>query len=93
MKKQKFQVTKKGGIIQTTTSPNGAAKRQLLKEGAVIEASSSDAQIRGLLRLRYLQEYAPQKPTPKPATPVIPKKKKDAETKPLISNTDSKDKP
>lgn len=61
----------------------------------MIEASSSDAQIRGLLRLKFLQEYDPQKPTSKPtATPVIVRKKKDkdVEIKPVLSSAEPKDK-
>lgn len=91
MKKQKFLVTKKGGIIQTVLSPNGAAKRQKIKEGTVIESSASDAQVRGLIRLGYLQEYNPQKAAPKPIAPTTSRRKKDAERKPTISSSETKD--
>ena len=57
----------------------------------MIESSVSDAQVRGLVRLGYLQEYNPQKAAPKPIAPTTSRRKKDAEIKPTISNSEAKD--
>lgn len=94
MKKQKFLVTKRGGIIQTVTAPNGAVKRHEIKEGTIVEGSPSDAQIRGLLKLGFLQLHDPQQPTPKPIIPLAPKRKKaDVEIKPSFPDSETKDNP
>lgn len=58
----------------------------------MIELSASDAQVRGLVRLGYLQEYNPQKAAPKPIiVPATSRRKKDAEIKPTIPSPEAKD--
>lgn len=56
---QQYRVTRREGLSVAQTTPGKAVTKKTYSQGALIKASLADPQIRGALRLGYIEEVKP----------------------------------